>query len=50
MSNAKRTQLLVLAGAVVLIIALYFAPGKVEQKDSGTTGEENNGHQKSAGR
>jgi tetratricopeptide (TPR) repeat protein len=33
MSNSNRIQLLVLAGAVVLIVALYFAPGKIDKPE-----------------
>ncbi len=40
MSGAKRTQLLVLAGALVLTAVLYFAPQKVKQNESQQTGTE----------
>ncbi len=41
MSNANRTQLLVLLGAIALTAALYFAPQKVKQNESLQAGNEN---------
>lgn len=41
MSNSKRTQLLIVAGAVALIAVLYFAPQKAIQKDTPDSGSEN---------
>ena len=42
MLNAKRKQLLVISGAIVLTIVLYLAPGKIKQQDAGKPGEETN--------
>jgi tetratricopeptide (TPR) repeat protein len=39
MSNAGRTQLLVLIGAIALTAILYFAPQKTKQKETGKTEE-----------
>jgi tetratricopeptide (TPR) repeat protein len=40
MSNAKRTQFLVLAGIIVLTAVLYFLPQKTEQKQEATEEKE----------
>lgn len=41
MSNAKRTQLLILTGAIALTAVLYFAPQKVKQSESVRIAKEN---------